>query len=177
MHALRLHAFGPPENLRYERVPDPEPGPGEVRVAVAAAGVHVIDTALRAGATGGGPFPVPALPAIPGREVAGTVEAVGEGTDPSWLGRRVVAHLGTAPGGYAELAVTSAERLHALPGHVSEDTAVVGGIGRCSPRTRATRAPASSAPPGVHRFPLAEAAAAHRAVAGRATIGKVVLRP
>ena len=143
MHALRLHAFGPPENLRYERVPDPEP----------------------------------ALPAIPGREVAGTVEAVGEGTDPSWLGRRVVAHLGTAPGGYAELAVTSAERLHALPGHVSEDTAVAGGIGRCSPRTRATRAPASSAPPGVHRFPLAEAAAAHRAVAGRATIGKVVLRP
>jgi NADPH2:quinone reductase len=49
MHAIRLHAFGPPENLRYEQVADPTPGPGQARIAVAAAGVHLIDTALRAG--------------------------------------------------------------------------------------------------------------------------------
>jgi NADPH2:quinone reductase len=115
MHAVRLHAFGPPENLRYESAADPEPGAGQVRIAVAAAGVHLIDTVLRAGLSGGGPMPLPELPTVPGREVAGTVDALGPGTDPAWLGRRVVAHLGTVPGGYAELAVAAAERLHALP--------------------------------------------------------------
>ncbi|MGW3386879.1 zinc-binding dehydrogenase [Streptomyces cinereoruber] len=123
MHAVRLHAFGPAENLTYEEVPDPVPGPGQVRVRVTAAGVHLLDTALREGATG--PFPAPAeLPTIPGREVAGTVDALGEGTDPSWLGKRVAAHLGMAPGGYAELAVTDAARLHALPDHLGEAEAV-----------------------------------------------------
>ncbi|MEU7699750.1 zinc-binding dehydrogenase [Streptomyces sp. NPDC039028] len=123
MHAVRLHAFGPAENLLYEEAPDPAPGPGQVRVRVAAAGVHLLDTALREGMTG--PFPAPAeLPTVPGREVAGTVDALGEGTDPGWLGRRVVAHLGMAPGGYAELAVTDAARLHALPDHLGEAEAV-----------------------------------------------------
>ncbi|MGY1452485.1 zinc-binding dehydrogenase [Streptomyces sp. SS8] len=124
MHAVRLHAFGPAENLRYERVPDPEPGPGQVRIAVAAAGVHLVDTALREGLRLG-PTPTPAeLPTVPGREVAGTVDALGEGVDPAWLGRRVAAHLGMVPGGYAELAVTGTERLHPLPGSLSEDHAV-----------------------------------------------------
>ncbi|MFF5938693.1 zinc-binding dehydrogenase [Streptomyces sp. NPDC012508] len=123
MHAIRLHAFGPAENLTYEEVEDPAPGPGQVRIAVTAAGVHLLDTALRLGATG--PFPAPAeLPTIPGREVAGTVDALGEGTDPSWLGKRVVAHLGMAPGGYAELAVVDAGRLHALADHLGEAEAV-----------------------------------------------------
>ncbi|WP_328943397.1 zinc-binding dehydrogenase [Streptomyces sp. NBC_00250] len=123
MHAIRLHAFGPAENLTYEETPDPVPGPGQVRIKVAAAGVHLLDTALREGMTG--PFPAPAeLPTVPGREVAGTVDALGEGTDPAWLGKRVVAHLGMAPGGYAELAVTDATRLHALADHLGEAEAV-----------------------------------------------------
>ncbi|MEV6009898.1 zinc-binding dehydrogenase [Streptomyces sp. NPDC051976] len=115
MHAVRLHAFGPPENLRYEEVADPVPGPGQLRIAVAAAGVHLIDTTLRAGKYGDGPMPAPRLPTVPGREVAGVVDALGEGADPDWLGRRVVAHLGMVPGGYAELAVTDAARVHRLP--------------------------------------------------------------
>lgn len=123
MHAVRLHAFGPAENLVHERADDPVPGPGQVRIAVAAAGVHVLDTALREGARG--PFPQPVeLPTIPGREVAGTVDALGEGTDPSWLGRRVVAHLGMVPGGYAELAVTDAARLHEIPDNLDAAEAV-----------------------------------------------------
>ncbi|MFD5692975.1 zinc-binding dehydrogenase [Streptomyces rubiginosohelvolus] len=114
MHAVRLHTFGPAENLVYERTEDPVPGPGQVRIAVAAAGVHLLDTVLREGEAG--PFPAPVgLPTVPGREVAGTVDSVGEGTDPGLLGRRVVAHLGMAPGGYAELAVTEADRLHEIP--------------------------------------------------------------
>ncbi|MFF1653597.1 zinc-binding dehydrogenase [Streptomyces sp. NPDC058255] len=114
MHAIRLHAFGPAENLTYEKVEDPDPGPGQVRIAVAAAGVHLLDAALREGAQGPAPAPTP-LPTVPGREVAGTVEALGEGVAGLWLGKRVVAHLGFAPGGYAELAVTDVDRVHEIP--------------------------------------------------------------
>lgn len=123
MHAIRLHEFGPAENLRYETVPDPEPGPGQVRIEVRAAGVHLLDTALRQGFSGS-PMPIPELPTIPGREVAGTVDRVGSGVDDSWLGRAVVAHIGQVPGGYAELTVTEAERLHAIPDGVDAGAAV-----------------------------------------------------
>ncbi|MEV5620457.1 MULTISPECIES: zinc-binding dehydrogenase [Streptomyces] len=123
MHAVRLHAFGPAENLTYERIEDPVPGPGQVRIAVEAAGVHLLDTALREGRTG--PYPAPAeLPTVPGREVAGTVESVGEGTDPGWLGKRVVAHIGMAPGGYAELTLTEADKLHEIPAALGAAEAV-----------------------------------------------------
>ncbi|WP_159837531.1 zinc-binding dehydrogenase [Nocardia sp. CY41] len=122
MHAIRLHAFGPAENLRYETVPDPVPGPGQVRIAVAAAGVHLIDTALRRGEPG--PFPLPELPTVPGREVAGTVDRVGDGVPANLLRARVVAHLGAVPGGYAELAVTDAARLHEIPAALDSAQAV-----------------------------------------------------
>lgn len=122
MHAIRLHAYGPPENLRHEEVPDPTAAPGQVRIAVAAAGVHLVDTVLRAAPVPG--WPAPAFPTIPGREVAGTVDAVGEEVDPSWIGRRVAAHLGMVPGGYAELAVTTPDRLHPLPDTLPADRAV-----------------------------------------------------
>ncbi|MCC5575719.1 zinc-binding dehydrogenase [Microtetraspora sp. AC03309] len=124
MRAIRLHAFGPAENLRYEEVEDPRPAAGQVRVAVRAAGVHLVDTTLRAGNYGGGPIPVPELPTIPGREVAGVVDAVGPGTDPGWLGKRVVTHLGMVPGGYAELAVRDAEAVHELPDGLGYEAAV-----------------------------------------------------
>jgi NADPH:quinone reductase len=123
MHAIRLHAFGPAENLLHEEVADPEPDPGQVRIAVAAAGVHLVDAALRQGELGG-PWPRTELPTIPGREVAGTIDALGEGVDGSWLGRRVVAHLGMVPGGYAELAVTGTETLHTLPDRLPADHAI-----------------------------------------------------
>ncbi|MGW4228300.1 zinc-binding dehydrogenase [Streptomyces sp. NPDC004980] len=123
MHAIRLHAFGPAENLTYERTDDPVPAPGQVRIAVAAAGVHLLDTALREGMTG--PYPAPAeLPTVPGREIAGTVESLGEGTDPDWLGRHVVAHIGMAPGGYAELTVVDADKLHPIPDGLDAAAAV-----------------------------------------------------
>jgi NADPH2:quinone reductase len=123
MHAIRQHEFGPPETLRFEEVPDPLPGPGQARVAVTAAGVHLLDTSIRAGETGG-PFPPPALPMVPGREVAGVVESLGPGVDEAWLGRRVVGHLGQASGGYAELAVRDVEALHVVPDGLDEEAAV-----------------------------------------------------
>jgi NADPH2:quinone reductase len=123
MHAVRLHQFGPPENLRYEEVDDPAPGPGQARIRVAAAGVHLIDTAIRAGREMG-PASRPELPAVPGREVAGTVDAVGEGVGDDWIGRRVVAHLGMASGGYAERAVRDVAALQLVPDGLADDAAV-----------------------------------------------------
>jgi NADPH2:quinone reductase len=128
---IRLHEFGPAENLRYEEAPDPEPGEEQVLIRVEAAGVHLIDTMLRSGAASGGPIPVPELPTIPGREVAGRVEAVGPQVDEAWIGKRVVVHLGMVPGGYAELAVAKVESLYELPDHVDAAQAVAAiGTGR-----------------------------------------------
>ncbi|GGR74005.1 oxidoreductase [Streptomyces aureoverticillatus] len=123
MHAVVLHEFGPAENLSYETVPDPEPGPGQVRIVVRAAGVHFIETVLRAGAAGELAPPAPELPAIFGGEVAGVVDSVGPGVGQEWLGRAVVTAYGT-PGGYAELAVADVGELHAVPGGIGFEAAV-----------------------------------------------------
>lgn len=123
MHAIRQHAFGPPETLAYEDVPDPVPAPDQVRIAVEAAGVHLIDTSIRRGEAGG-PYPLPDLPMTPGREVAGAVDRVGSGAPETWLGRRVVAHLGPASGGYATLAVAPVAALHPVPDGLAPDVAV-----------------------------------------------------
>lgn len=129
MRAIRLHAFGPPDHLVLDDLPDLVPGPGQVRIAVEASGVHLLDTAIRRGEPG--PLPPPDLPTVPGREVAGTVDAVGEGVDEEWLDRRVVAHLGPVPGGYAEQAVTTPDLLLPVPAHVSFADAVAAvGTGR-----------------------------------------------
>lgn len=128
MHAIRQHEHGGADVLRWEEVPDPIPGPGEVRIRVEVAGVHRIDTAIRAGHVDGSPD---ALPATPGREVAGTVDALGPGADESWLGTRVAAHLGHASGGCAELAVAPVAALHALPPLLDAASAVTAiGTGR-----------------------------------------------
>jgi NADPH:quinone reductase len=123
VHAIRQHEFGPAENLMYEEVADPAPAADQVRIAVEAAGVHLLDTMIRKGQSGG-PFPLPDLPMIPGREVAGRVDAVGPDVDEAWRGRRVVAHLGMASGGYAELALAPGGALHELPDELAADVAV-----------------------------------------------------
>ena len=129
MHAIQLREFGPASNLVLDELPDLNPGPGQVRVAVEASGVHLLDTTLRRGEPG--PMPAPDLPTIPGREVAGTVDLVGADVDASWLGRRVVAHLGPVPGGYADQAVTDAGNLIAVPEQVALPDAVAAlGTGR-----------------------------------------------
>jgi len=129
MHAIRLHEFGSADNLVLDEVDDLTPSAGEVRVVVEASGVHLLDTSLRRGEAG--PIPAPQLPTIPGREVAGVVDQVGDGVDPIWVGRRVVAHLGLVPGGYAEQATTTADKLFAVPDHVGLPEAVAAvGTGR-----------------------------------------------
>ncbi|KAA1427947.1 zinc-binding dehydrogenase [Nocardioides antri] len=129
MRAIRLHEFGPAENLVLEELPDLEPGPGQVRIAVAAAGVHLLDTTLRRGEPG--PMPAPALPTVPGREVAGVVDRVGPGVPDGWLGARVVAHLGPVPGGYAEQAVCDVELVYEVGDGIALPDAIAAvGTGR-----------------------------------------------
>jgi NADPH2:quinone reductase len=121
--AIRQHAFGGPRELRLEDVPDPYPADGQVRIQVESAGVHLVDTSIRRGETGG-PLPLPKLPMTPGREVAGVIDEVGRGVDERLLGRRVVTDLGVASGGYAELALAQAESLHVLAEGLDADHAV-----------------------------------------------------
>ncbi|MGX7682034.1 zinc-binding dehydrogenase [Jatrophihabitans sp. DSM 45814] len=129
MYAIRQYEFGPPAVLRYEQVPDPVAGDGQVTVEVHSAGVHLIDTLIRKGVAGG-PFPLPSLPMTPGREVAGIVTAVGPHVDSAWLGRRVVAHLGQASGGYATIAVAEQSSLHDIEGLDSATAIAMIGTGR-----------------------------------------------
>jgi NADPH2:quinone reductase len=72
--------------LRLVERPLPEPGPGEVRVAVIVSGVNPTDWKARRGRRGG---QLPFAELVPNQDGAGTVDAVGEGVDPSRLGERV----------------------------------------------------------------------------------------
>lgn len=129
MKAIRQYEFGPPDVLQYEDAPDPEPSAGQVRIAIEVAGVHLIDTKIRQGLAFGPSLPN--LPMTPGREIAGTVDELGLGVDESWLGVRVVGHLGMASGGYAELAVIDAAAVHEIGDSVSASAAVASiGTGR-----------------------------------------------
>lgn len=129
MRAIRHHEFGPSDTLVPEALPDLQPAHDEVRIDVRAAGVHLLDTTLRAG--NAGPMPLPELPTVPGREVAGVVDAVGPGVDAGWEGASVVAHLGMVPGGYASQAVTAVPNLLRLDeGTTHEDAVAIVGTGR-----------------------------------------------
>ncbi len=124
MKAIVQREFGPAEVLVLEETDRPSPGPGQVLVRVAAAGVHVLDTNIRRGDPLPPTMPAPRFPMTPGREVAGTVEAVGPDVAASWTGKRVVVHVGFLNGGYAEYTVAPAASLHALPDGVSFSAAV-----------------------------------------------------
>ncbi|MEV0789473.1 NADP-dependent oxidoreductase [Kribbella sp. NPDC050459] len=100
MRAVVFEEFGGPEVLEVQEVPGPQAGPGQVRIKVRAAGVNPIDFKVRRGWTKG--FIDPVLPAVPGLEVAGVVDQVGEGAEFA-VGDEVV---GWSDGGaYAEYAI------------------------------------------------------------------------
>lgn len=122
MKAIRQHRFGGPAELRLTTVPDPHPDADQVRIRVQSAGVHLLDTVIRRGA--GDPRVAPELPMVPGREVAGIVDEIGGDVDDELLGKPVVAALGLASGGYAELAAVGADAVHVLPDRVDADQAV-----------------------------------------------------
>jgi NADPH2:quinone reductase len=105
--AVRVHAPGSPEVLRYEDVPDPRPQPGEAVVRVEAAGLNFIDVYHRTG------LYKATLPVTLGQEGAGTVLAVAPDVKELAPGDRV-AWAGVF-GAYADQAAVPAERLVKLP--------------------------------------------------------------
>ncbi|MFJ3726687.1 zinc-binding dehydrogenase [Streptomyces sp. NPDC090045] len=115
MRATQAIGFGGPEVLVPTEVPEPVAGPGQVLIAVAAVDTIFVETQVRRG-WGREYFQV-TPPYLPGGGIAGTVRATGEGVDPAWKGRRVVA--GIDGGGYAELALAPAEGLAVVPDGVS----------------------------------------------------------
>lgn len=112
MRVAVVTRFGGPEVLATEDRLDPEPGPGELVIGVAAADVLWVETMIRRG-LGGDYFDL-TPPCVPGNGVAGRVRAVGDGVDPAWVGREVVAHTGER-GGYAEQVAVPLRAVHPVP--------------------------------------------------------------
>lgn len=107
-HAIRFHAPGGPEVLRWEEVGVPDTAPNEARVRHHAVGLNYIDIYHRTGA-----YPLP-LPSGIGLEGAGVVEAVGSAVTELKPGDRV-AYAGGPVGAYAEVRNIPADRLVKLP--------------------------------------------------------------
>ncbi|TPI10816.1 zinc-binding dehydrogenase [Mesorhizobium sp. B4-1-3] len=123
MKAIQFNRFGGPEVLEVVDVPTPAAQAGEVLVKVEAAGINFFEVLMRADRYA----VTPALPAFPGVEVAGTVEAVGEGVDPSLFGRRVAAPLFVSArpfGGYADHVTIDAGLVVPLPDALLFEAAV-----------------------------------------------------
>ena len=111
MKAAVLHEYGGPSKLKYEDFDDPKPGRGEVRVRVMATSVNPVDWKMRSGEAKER-FPVE-FPGILGRDVAGTVESLGEGVTGFAEGDKVFA---LAHKTYAELCVVPSADLAHIPG-------------------------------------------------------------
>lgn len=123
MHAIVVRHPGGIDVLEQAELPRPDPGPGQARIKAMAIGVGRPDALIRTGRYKW----MPPLPAIPGNEVAGVIDALGPGTSGVAIGDRVLLSSRELPqrgGGYADYAVAPAEALYALPPTISFDDAV-----------------------------------------------------
>lgn len=103
MKAILFDRFGGTDVLHEADIEVPQPGPGQIRVRVRAAGLNALDGKIRSGAMQAA-FPTP-LPAVPGAELAGVVDALGEGVQDVQVGDEVVGWSDT--GSYAEYALAT----------------------------------------------------------------------
>ena len=112
MRAIVAETLESLESYAAREVPAPDVGPGQVRIRVAACGVGYVDSLVALGR-----YQVkPPLPHVPGQEVAGILEALGEGVTGLAIGQRVAA---MAPRAFAELAVAPAPMVWAIPDNLS----------------------------------------------------------
>ncbi|MFZ5608312.1 MAG: NADPH:quinone oxidoreductase family protein [Pseudomonadota bacterium] len=109
MKAVVCKELGPPEKLAVMEVPTPQPAKGQVRIKVAACGVNYPDALIIEGKYQFRPDP----PFTPGGEVAGTIDALGEGVGDWRIGQRVLALCGH--GGFAEAVCVPAAQVAAIP--------------------------------------------------------------
>ena len=115
-HAIRLHAHGGPEVMKWEEVVVGAPGANEVRLKTTAVGLNFIDTYHRSGL-----YPIP-LPSGLGLESAGIVEALGANVTDLKIGDRVAC--ASAPiGAYSETRLMPADKLVKIPAGVSDQQA------------------------------------------------------
>lgn len=117
MKAIRIHELGGADVLRLEEVEKPAVAAGSVLIKTEVAGINYADTMLRKGTY----LTRPPLPFTPGFEVAGRIEAVGEGVEGLSVGQRVMAKMGS--GGYAEYAAVKAEQVTPVPDGLELGTA------------------------------------------------------
>ncbi|OZC51921.1 NADPH:quinone reductase [Rhodococcus sp. 06-621-2] len=129
MKAIRFHQYGDADVLRYEDVETPVPAAGQVRVRVAGTTFNGVDGNIRAGNMQE-PMPL-TLPHIPGVDVAGTVDALGDGVDNRKVGDRVIGFLPfVTDGASAEFVVVDADALAPAPTSIPlADSAVLGVVG------------------------------------------------
>lgn len=114
--AIRIHANGGPEVLKWEQVPTPRPDPSEALIRHEAIGLNFIDIYFRTG------LYKAALPTTLGMEGAGVVVAIGENVKNIAPGDRV-AYAGGALGAYATERVINADRLIKLPAEIDSQQA------------------------------------------------------
>jgi len=107
MKALLARSYGPVDELEIGEAPLPVPGPGQVLVRTQAAAVNPIDIALVTGRLRA-ELPV-SHPFVPGVDISGVVEAVGEGVDQFTVGDAVIAWNGVPSGAFAEYAIVRAD--------------------------------------------------------------------
>ncbi|MCK9511345.1 MAG: zinc-dependent alcohol dehydrogenase family protein [Pigmentiphaga sp.] len=123
MKAIQLQAPGGPEVLEVVDLPLPRPGPGQVRIRAAAIGAGGPDVLIRNGTYKW----MSPLPAIPGNEMAGTIDALGPGVTAWQIGDRVLVSARELPqrgGCYAEAICVPAEAPFSLPASIAFDDAV-----------------------------------------------------
>lgn len=119
MHALLLDRPGAPDSLCLGERPTPEPRPGQARIRVEACALNPVDYQLAAGG-----HPDWSWPHIPGLDVAGTVEAIGDGVTGVRPGQRVAYHGDLRrPGGLAEYTLADVTTLATVPDELDAVTA------------------------------------------------------
>src|SRR5437870_12422714 len=109
MKAIVIHSSGGPEVLKYEDAPQPQPKDDEVLIRVMAAAVNPVDIFIREGRSN-------QFPLIPGMDVAGVVEQVGNKVTKFKRGDAIYAYLSSdEQGGYAESAVATQDHAALRP--------------------------------------------------------------
>jgi NADPH:quinone reductase-like Zn-dependent oxidoreductase len=117
MRQIVIPRFGAPEVLELRESPDPAPRAGELRIRVRAAGVNFADLMGRMGL-----YPdAPPLPFVPGYEVAGTIDALGDGVTGRALGDRVIGM--PKFGGYTDVLALPADHTVPMPEAMSFEEA------------------------------------------------------
>src|SRR5205809_2471660 len=123
MKAVLVHRPGGPDALQYQDVPQPAPGETEVLIRAMAFGVGQPDKLIRSGVYKW----MPPLPANPGNDVAGYIEAAGAHVTGMSVGRKALLSardLAQRGGCYAEYVAAPADAVHALPENVAFEDAV-----------------------------------------------------